>query len=43
MSLIRVRRSRKKSWIDTRKGFPVGKLVLVFAFVIALMWYLGSF
>jgi len=43
MSLIRVRRSRKKNWIDTRKGIPVAKLLLVFVFVIALIWYLGNF
>lgn len=41
MSLIRVRRSRKKSWIDARKGLGIGKLFLLFVFVVAMIWYLG--
>lgn len=43
MSLIRVRRRRKKDWIDTRKGMAAGKLLLLFVLVVALIWYLGRF
>jgi len=43
MSLIRVRRRRKKDWIDARKGMAAGKLLLLLALVIALIWYLGRF
>ena len=41
MSLIRVRRQRKREWIDTRKGPPPGTLLVLLAVVIAVMWYLG--
>ena len=43
MSLIRVRRRRKKDWIDSRKGMPVGKLMLLLVLVVGLIWYLGRF
>jgi len=43
MSLIRVRRRRKKDWIDARKGMSVGKLLLLLALVIVIIWYLGRF
>jgi hypothetical protein len=43
MSLIRVRRRRKKDWIDTRKGMSVGKLMLLLVLVVGLIWYLGRF
>ena len=43
MSLIRVRRSRKKHWIDTRKGMSTAKLLLLLAAAVALIWYLGRF
>lgn len=42
MSLIRVRRERKKNWLDTKKGPPVRVLIVVLALVLALLWYLGS-
>ena len=41
MSLIRVRRRRKKTWIDARKGLPAGRLVALLVLVVALIWYLG--
>ena len=41
MSLIRVRRSRKKNWIDAKKGLPPGRLLLILAAIIGVIWYLG--
>jgi hypothetical protein len=43
MSLIRVRRRRKKTWIDTRKGLGAGRLTVLLALVAALFWFLGRF
>jgi len=43
MSLIKVRRRRKKTWIDARKGMPMGRLVALLVLVVALIWYLGRF
>lgn len=43
MSLIKVRRRRKKNWIDARKGMSVGKLLALLGLVIVLIWYLGTF
>ena len=43
MSLIRVRRRRKKNWIDTRKGMGAGRLLALLALVAALMWFLNRF
>ena len=43
MSLIRVRRRRKKNWIDARKGMSVGRLLALLVLVVALIWYLGRF
>ena len=42
MSLIRVRQRRKKNWIDTRKGMPAQRLLVLLAGTIAFIWYLGS-
>ena len=42
MSLIRVRRSRKKSWVDARKGMPVGKLVFLLVVTVALIWFASN-
>ena len=39
MSLIRMRRRRKKSWVDARKGMPVGKLMFLLVITIALIWF----
>lgn len=41
MSLIRVRRVRKKNWIGPRKGMSSGKLVALFVVTAAVIWYLG--
>ena len=43
MSLIRVRRERTELGYGARKGAPAGRLVVLLALVIALMWYLGRF
>lgn len=42
MSLIRVRRRRKKEWMDVRKGKSTGKLLLFLIVVLAAIWYLGT-
>ena len=42
MSLIRVRRSRKKNWIDVKKGTSPTRLVTVLVLVVALIWYLST-
>lgn len=41
MSLIRQRRRRKKSWLDTRKGMPQRKLLGLLFLVGVVIWYLG--
>jgi hypothetical protein len=41
VSLIRVRRVRKKNWIGPRKGMSSGRLVALFAMTVAVIWYLG--
>jgi hypothetical protein len=43
MSLIRIRRRRKKEWIDVKRGKPPGKLILLLVFVALLFWFLGRF
>ncbi len=40
MSLIRVRRSRKKHWLDVKKGKSPGKLVVLLLLVVVAIWYL---
>lgn len=42
MSLIRQRRQRKKNWVDTRKGMPVGKLVFLLVITVALIWFASN-
>ena len=42
MSLIRVRRRRKKSWVDSRKGMPVGKLFFLLVITIAIIWFASN-
>ena len=41
MSLIRVRRKRKKEWIDTQKGKSPRVLLILLGAVILIIWYLG--
>lgn len=41
MSLIRVRRQRKREWIDAKKGRSPTALVVLLVVVIAIIWYLG--
>lgn len=41
MSLIRVRRNRKKTWIDHKKGTSPTKLVILLALVVGVIWYLS--
>ncbi len=43
MSLIRVRRRRKKEWIDVKRGKSPGKLVMLLVLVVAILWYLSRF
>lgn len=41
MSLIRVRRKRKREWIDAQKGKSPKNLAMVLVVVIIIIWYLG--
>ena len=41
MSLIRVRRRRKREWLDAKKGKTPGALLALLVVVIATIWYLG--
>ena len=41
MSLIRVRRRRKKNWLDARKGMSSQKLMGLLLLVILTIWWLG--
>ena len=41
MSLIRVRRDRKKNWIDEKKGLPPRQLLILLLVLLAVIWYLG--
>lgn len=41
MSLIAVRRRRKKHWLDTRKGMNARKLSVLLVLVLGIIWYLG--
>jgi hypothetical protein len=43
MSLIRVRRRRKKEWIDVKRGKSPGKLVMLLILVVVAFWFLGRF
>ncbi len=42
MSLIRVRRKRKKQWIDHHKGRSPRLLMVLLALVILIVWYLET-
>ncbi len=39
MSLIRVRRNRKKNWIDVRKGLSIRALVFLLILCAVAFWY----
>ena len=41
MSLIRVRRARKREWIDTRKGRSPATLAVLLVVIVLIIWYLG--
>ena len=41
MSLIRIRRKRKREWIDAQKGRTPKALIFLLALVAGLIWYLG--
>jgi hypothetical protein len=42
MSLIRVRRNRKKAWIAAKKGAAPRKLILLLVGIAIVIWYLGA-
>ncbi len=41
MSLIRVRRRRKKNWIGIRKGMSPTRALGLLALAVTLIWYLS--
>jgi hypothetical protein len=41
MSLIRVRRNRKREWLDVKKGASANRLVILLVLVVAIIWYLS--
>ncbi len=41
MSLIRVRRDRKKNWIDQKKHFNPKSLMMALVVLVVVIWYLG--
>lgn len=41
MSLIRIRRKRKKEWLDVKRGKSPRKLMMFLVFVLIVIWYLG--
>ncbi len=41
MSLIRIRRERKKNWIDKKAGWSPRRLVILLVMLLAAIWYLG--
>ena len=41
MSLIRVRRNRKKNWIDVRKGLPIKALLFLLILCGIAFWYVS--
>ncbi len=41
MSLIRIRRERKKNWIDQKASWSPRRLMILFILLVAAIWYLG--
>ncbi len=41
MSLIRVRRRRKKNWLAERRGMQSGRLMGFLVLILVAIWYLG--
>lgn len=41
MSLIRVRKTRKRNWLGPRRGMPAGRLLVLLVLTVAAIWYLG--
>jgi len=41
MSLIRLRKLRKKNFMDARKGMPLAQLLVLFILTVGVIWYLG--
>jgi hypothetical protein len=42
MSLIRVRRNRKKNWIDVKKGFSTKGLIFLLILAAVAVYYLSA-
>ncbi|MDZ7779736.1 MAG: hypothetical protein U5R14_07330 [Gemmatimonadota bacterium] len=38
---MRVRRRRKKEWVDARKGMSAGRLGALLLITVLVIWYLG--
>lgn len=43
MSLIEMRRRRKRNWIDHQKGMGPVRLIVLLGFTIAIIWYLTRY
>lgn len=41
MSLIRVRKIRKRNWLEPRKGMSAARLLVLLVLTVAAIWYLG--
>jgi len=41
MSLIRVRKQRKKNWIDKKKSSSPRRLMILLAMLVGVIWWLG--
>lgn len=42
MSLIRVRKIRKRNWLGPRRGMSARRLLVLLVLTLAAIWYLGS-
>jgi hypothetical protein len=41
MSLIRVRKQRKKNWIDKKESSSPRRLMILLIMLVGVIWYLG--